>query len=975
MAFGLGFNKAKVQTAAEKFVAQGKVPAAIEEYRKILQHDPQDLMVLNTVAYLYARSGKNDEAVKRFKELAEKCLETGLVLRAIAVYKRITKIVPDSAESLQRLGELYSMQGLLRDARMHYLQAVEIYLQRKQKEKARDVFEQILMLDMENPQIQARMAELYAETGKKEEAVASYLAAAERFLDKNLPAEADAAIQALSRLDPQNPDMLVLLGRAQLERGEFAKAVETLQPIPSLSTQKGPLNLLFHAYTKLGDTANAKIIATQLFDAHEDFAGLAQVSEELISRGQVDEASEIYEASYDRLMAQRASALLLEGLQKIRAANPSHIGALQLLAKLYHATGQVGEAHETSELLAHAYVARGELEKAREIYTELAMIEPENPDHLKLLRQVEAQMGISVETPEVFSPIDEPFDSPASMLPDLSAAHEEVEAEKEAGLPDHEEQLIKDCITESDLYKTYHQIGKAIETLEQGLTQLPGNITLTEHLLALYEDTQDYAKAAQCCEALTEAYVTLGDGERATRYGELILTYQQKAKEAPSQPSPAPAAETASMWGATEEDAFAPAAPAPSAEEQAQVHEVDLSMEWASVSSSDQAAPAALEDNAVEEIEFYIQAGLTADAIAALDQLRERSPSHPAISQFEERLGIAPTVSPTAAPQSAPSPEAPTDFSQMLAEKNLAAGVSPNIEPVSQGLEEDSSPAGFPPPYAPPPASIPTPAVHEEFALEEAFPAMDVMLPSQEFELSLDETAPQPPPIATPLAPPAPQDVIKPPAPAPVATPAQSADAFADLAAELESSLTLPDQPVKERTPSAPSQPAVAAAASLASTPSPASPAQFNPLQDMFAEFQAEMDQPTEAEDLETHYNMGVAFKEMALYDEAIGEFQKVQQLAEERKDYSHNLQCCSLLATCFQEKGLPLLAVKWYQTALDSPEIDPEGRMAFLYEMASAYENGGDRQAALRSFLEVYARNIDYRDVADRIRTLQQVQ
>jgi len=144
-------------------------------------------------------------------------------------------------------------------------------------------------------------------------------------------------------------------------------------------------------------------------------------------------------------------------------------------------------------------------------------------------------------------------------------------------------------------------------------------------------------------------------------------------------------------------------------------------------------------------------------------------------------------------------------------------------------------------------------------------------------------------------------------------------------------------------------------------------------LQDLFAEFKAEMEEPAAASDLETHYNLGVAFKEMALYDEAIGEFQKAQQIAVTSNDYSHVVQCCSLLATCFLEKGLPQLAVKWYQTALDSPGVDPESKPALLYEMGSAQEIAGDRQAALRSFLDVYAHNIDYRDVATRIKSLQQ--
>ncbi|MSO21413.1 MAG: tetratricopeptide repeat protein [Acidobacteria bacterium] len=162
------------------------------------------------------------------------------------------------------------------------------------------------------------------------------------------------------------------------------------------------------------------------------------------------------------------------------------------------------------------------------------------------------------------------------------------------------------------------------------------------------------------------------------------------------------------------------------------------------------------------------------------------------------------------------------------------------------------------------------------------------------------------------------------------------------------------------------------------STPAtPASPSKLGSglLDDLFAEFRDEVEepQPGGGGDLETRYNMGVAFKEMALYDEAIGEFQKVHQIAEAAKDYSHLVQCCSLLAICFIEKGLPLLAVNWYQTALDSPCADAESELALLYEIGAAYEMAGNRSAALKSFMDVYSRNIDYRNVAERIRELQQ--
>ena len=145
-------------------------------------------------------------------------------------------------------------------------------------------------------------------------------------------------------------------------------------------------------------------------------------------------------------------------------------------------------------------------------------------------------------------------------------------------------------------------------------------------------------------------------------------------------------------------------------------------------------------------------------------------------------------------------------------------------------------------------------------------------------------------------------------------------------------------------------------------------------LADVFEEFKEDMEAEgaaAEEQDPETHYNLGVAFKEMGLLDEAIGEFQKVCQFIDHGLPFSNVLQVYTWLAECLLNKGAPQAAIKWYQRALQLPGGDEETRMAVYYEMAAAYEAAGNRQAAIDNFMEVYASNIDYRDVAERIKTL----
>jgi tetratricopeptide (TPR) repeat protein len=160
----------------------------------------------------------------------------------------------------------------------------------------------------------------------------------------------------------------------------------------------------------------------------------------------------------------------------------------------------------------------------------------------------------------------------------------------------------------------------------------------------------------------------------------------------------------------------------------------------------------------------------------------------------------------------------------------------------------------------------------------------------------------------------------------------------------------------------------------LAEHPSvPAAPAMAGPdgevsLEEIFREFKKGVEQQLSAEDYETHSNLGIAYKEMGLIDEAIGEF----QLAS--KDPGRAVECCSMLGLCFLEKGMPQLAIKWYRKGLETRAIKESETVGLLYDLARVYQSTGDLDNAYRSFLEVYGLDSNYRDVADRVRELEAV-
>src|SRR5258705_11889922 len=121
----MAFEKAKVLKAAEKFLSQGKINAAIKEYRQIVDNDAGDLTTLNMLGDLYVRAGKKEEAVACFERIAQHYSTQEVTLKAIAMYKKIGRLRPRDPLISQKLGDLYPLQAFVHEARAQDLLDVD----------------------------------------------------------------------------------------------------------------------------------------------------------------------------------------------------------------------------------------------------------------------------------------------------------------------------------------------------------------------------------------------------------------------------------------------------------------------------------------------------------------------------------------------------------------------------------------------------------------------------------------------------------------------------------------------------------------------------------------------------------------------------------------------------------------------------------------------------------------------------------
>ena len=135
--------------------------------------------------------------------------------------------------------------------------------------------------------------------------------------------------------------------------------------------------------------------------------------------------------------------------------------------------------------------------------------------------------------------------------------------------------------------------------------------------------------------------------------------------------------------------------------------------------------------------------------------------------------------------------------------------------------------------------------------------------------------------------------------------------------------------------------------------------------EEMLRRFKRGVAENVEAEDYEAHYDLGVAYKEMGLIDEAIAQFQQAL------RDPGQRVRSYEALGQCFVEKEQYPIAAALLQRATEVPGSDDQQLVGVLYLMAYATEHLGRPAEALPYYLRVFAVDIEFRDVAERVAAL----
>lgn len=265
----MAFNKEKVMDAARKFVDKGQIDKAVKEYLRIVHEDPKDVRVWLKIGDLYAKKGAKQDATETYLKVARFYHEQGFFLKAVAVYKQILKLDPRLVDVILKLAELYRQLGLMSDAMQHFESVAAHFHREGNTKEALATVKKLVDLDPENIATRIKLAELYSKEGLVEEAATEFTVACEQLRRQN---RQDDFLKVAERLLWHKPDNHALnreLAGLYLRRNDPRRALQKLQACFKADPRDvETLGLLAQAFQALDQKAKTVSVLKELARVH-----------------------------------------------------------------------------------------------------------------------------------------------------------------------------------------------------------------------------------------------------------------------------------------------------------------------------------------------------------------------------------------------------------------------------------------------------------------------------------------------------------------------------------------------------------------------------------------------------------------------------------------------------------------------------------------------------------------------------------
>jgi pilus assembly protein FimV len=528
-------NREQVLQSAEKLLSRGKLDQALKEYLRVLEDNPKDISTLNKVGDLYVRLNRPADSIPYFTRIADYYSKDGFFLKAIAIYKKINKIDPAQLDVYDRLADLYHKQGLVQDARSQYQVLADHYQKNNRHQDAISVYKKMASIDPADLRIQVRLADLYRAVHQKDEAVMQYGLIGSMLLKRGAHDEAAQVFQKALELSPDDAETQKNLVRSLLAQKNTAAALAVLKAAPRTAES---LTLFAEVQMESGQRAEAVRTLEQALalDASAEppraFLGRLRVQEHAL-----DKAISVLAPIVDAAVARREFTRAAEFLEPVLSADPLHEAALEKAAEVFEAEGNRPELAKAQTTLGDIAEKRGDLETAQARYrraleadpswaaaaTRLQEIGPspeaaaaasaeasseEKTDYQELVLDLDDSASVHAPQPRVPSiEWEEKEAAPEAAPPEAEEIEEAEEADQGAPppVPAAGADPLETLVVEAEVFAKYGLTDKAIERLFSLARKRPDLLKVRERLVELLAESKNPALSREA-EALAAVY-------------------------------------------------------------------------------------------------------------------------------------------------------------------------------------------------------------------------------------------------------------------------------------------------------------------------------------------------------------------------------------------------------------------------------------------------------------------------------------
>ncbi|MGH9319606.1 MAG: tetratricopeptide repeat protein, partial [Vicinamibacteria bacterium] len=351
---------------------------------------------------LYARISRNDEAIKKYAQVADHYRKDGFNVRAIATHKMVLRLDPQNEPAMRNLAELQAEEGLLMEAKSYYQTLVELYNKQGHKRLASEVFKKLAEIDPQDVKIRYKYADFLNKNGKPDEAAREYVGIADQFIGQGLVEEAIKILEQGRSLQTSDPALKIKLAHACTMQGNHAQAIRMLEEVRrTASGDPGILGRLGEAYLAAGNTDDAQSIFQELASVQPgNPENLLRLADLRIAQSKFDTALEELGPIVDRYVSSGEGQKATELLSRIMSKEPYHIKTLLKLAEIHTILKQESGRVAAYDSLCEAYNRAGDFQKAVQVAERLVEIDPESSQHKDRLKFYKSKLAGPARAPE-----------------------------------------------------------------------------------------------------------------------------------------------------------------------------------------------------------------------------------------------------------------------------------------------------------------------------------------------------------------------------------------------------------------------------------------------------------------------------------------------------------------------------------------------------------------------------------------------